>query len=881
MQDMVSNRFFLSSINTATSRSGASRQCLSQLFAFDSLRRMITLAGVDHSSPLKASLGRIAAILCAVRFALLSGVVSAADVPNEEDYNQWKRALGTNAATSAGHITAQPGFTVELVRSAQPGEGSWVAMTFDPRGRVVVAREDRGLLRFTLSPDIAAPARVETINTNLLECRGLLFAYDSLYANANNSKGLYRLRDTDGDDQFDEVKLLKATPGGVGHGRNQLALGPDGMIYSIHGDDVGLPPEGVAAGSPLRHYAEDRLLPRAWDKHLFNAAAKMPFGHVIRTDRDGRTWELVASGLRNPFGIAFNETGDMFTYDADMEWDVGMPWYHPTRVLHLVPGGDYGWRRGTGVLPVWSPDTLPSAADIGLGSPTAVQFGTKSGFPEPWRSALFILDWAYGKIYAVHLQRAGASYTGRAEVFLKGRPLNVTGLDFGPDGAMYFVTGGRRTQSGLYRVKWNSDARPSASAVKREDRRASVASSPPISKLAEVWPALNDPDGWVRHRARVALETHPVQEWRDRALTETRATAALTALLALSRAGDAALQPAIFRRLHELPSPTLTAEQQLLALRALGVCCLRLGRPDPADSERFIALWEPRYPVPDPRVNQALCEMLVYLESPNVVRRTLPLLDRATTQEEKLHYLSMLGLVKSGWLLDDRRVFFGWLGRARREFVGASMLPTALNYFRAEAEATLSTAERAALADTLAALDLAAAPVSTPTPARRFVKEWTMADFSNVLLVSRTRDAARGERLFTEAGCAQCHRFGRDGGLAGPDLTAVASRFDRHALLESIIEPSKVIAEVYRTVTITTKSGAILEGRIVAEDAKTLLLATNPLDPIDDRRRIAKAAIASQKASALSPMPSGLLNTLDMDEVLDLLAWLEAGPATK
>ena len=50
----------------------------------------------------------------------------------------------------------------------------------------------------------------------------------------------------------------------------------------------------------------------------------------------------------------------------------------------------------------------------------------------------------YGKIDAVHLQRAGASYTGRAEVFLKGRPLNVTGLDFGPDGAMYFVTGGRR-----------------------------------------------------------------------------------------------------------------------------------------------------------------------------------------------------------------------------------------------------------------------------------------------------------------------------------------------------------------------------------------------------------------------------------------------------
>ena len=158
----------------------------------------------------------------------VSACVAAAPVPVDEDYNQWKRAL-TNSATAAAHITALPGFQVELVRSAAADEGSWVALAFDPRGRIVVAREDRGLLRFT--PGRNGLIRVETINTNLLECRGLLFAQGALYANANNSKGLYRLRDLDGDDQFDEVELLKATPGGVGHGRNQLALGPDGMIY--------------------------------------------------------------------------------------------------------------------------------------------------------------------------------------------------------------------------------------------------------------------------------------------------------------------------------------------------------------------------------------------------------------------------------------------------------------------------------------------------------------------------------------------------------------------------------------------------------------------------------------------------------------------------
>ena len=75
-------------------------------------------------------------------------------------------------------------------------------MAFDPRGRITISREDKGLLRMTLDQQHASVERVETINDTLLECRGLLYAHDALYANANNSKGLYRLRDTDGDDQF-------------------------------------------------------------------------------------------------------------------------------------------------------------------------------------------------------------------------------------------------------------------------------------------------------------------------------------------------------------------------------------------------------------------------------------------------------------------------------------------------------------------------------------------------------------------------------------------------------------------------------------------------------------------------------------------------------
>lgn len=151
-----------------------------------------------------------------------------------------------------------------------------------------------------------------------------------------------------------------------------------------------------------------------------------------------------------------------------------------------------------------------------------------------------------------------------------------------------------------------------------------------------------------------------------------------------------------------------------------------------------------------------------------------------------------------------------------------------------------------------------------------------MSELEPVLPVRGTRDLARGKRLFSEASCAQCHRIGSAGGFVGPDLTAVSSRFDRRTLLESIVEPSRVIAESYRSVTVALKSGAIHDGRIVGEDAQSISLAINPVDP-DQRRRLAKADIATQHVSEVSPMPGGLLDTLTREEILDLLAWIETG----
>ena len=169
---------------------------------------------------------------------------------------------------------------------------------------------------------------------------------------------------------------------------------------------------------------------------------------------------------------------------------MGLPWYRPTRVLHVVPGARV-WlpRRKSRSGPSITPTRCPPWSNIGLGCPTGVKFGTKSNFPEKYRRAFFIMDWTFGRILAVHLHPEGASYTAQnplksythptgpeasedVEVFLSGKGMPLTDLEFGKDGAMYFTVGGRGTQAGLYRVSWIGNETPSRRRLAEDPSRA-------------------------------------------------------------------------------------------------------------------------------------------------------------------------------------------------------------------------------------------------------------------------------------------------------------------------------------------------------------------------------------------------------------------------
>jgi putative heme-binding domain-containing protein len=792
---------------------------------------------------------------------------------------------GSSAAAAEPATLPQvpKGFQVEALRVAREGEGSWISMTFDDRGRLIFGRDDAGLMRLTLADDPAGIAveRLETGDAALNHCRGVLYAHGALYVTATNTPALYRLRDNDGDDRFDEFKLLKKLDyrSRYGHGANQIVLGPDGMIYFVIGNDVSFP-EGTSPDSPYRNPRNDWLLPNPHD-----AGHDDRVGYIVRTDPDGKTWEVLAGGFRNQVDMAFHADGEMFTYDADMEWDVGLPWYRPTRVNHVVSAGEYGWRWGTGKWPVHYQDSLPTTLDTGLGSPTGITFGYRGRLPAKYKHGLFMGDWQNGRILLATLKPAGASYECEYEVFAQGAPLNVCDLEFGPDGALYFITGGRGSQSALYRVRYVGSEPLAGEPVASEDSAAAETRAlrrrleqfhtrQNESAVAEAWPHLNSPDRWLRFAARLAIERQDVNAWRQRALGEARPLAAATALMALARCGSPADQPELLAALQRLPLEKLDREALLTALRAYALSFIRQGRPPEELCGAVEARLAPLYPHAASVANLELCELLVYLNSPVAVGRSLDLLESAPSQEEQIHYGQALLHAQSGWSLENRRRMLAWLQKAR-SFRGGKLLATVLVQMRTDFVSSFTEDERGRLSAEIAAL-LAPADDIAAAPPRPLVRQWTMADFAADLQQPLTgRSAENARSALAAASCLKCHRIGEEGGAAGPDLTLVGRRFDERALLESILVPSKEIDPKYRDTAYILDEGKVVVGRPVQVDATRIVVETDPLTQAT--ATILRASIEETQPANVSPMPTGLADVLTRDEVLDLLAYLKSG----
>ena len=136
-------------------------------------------------------------------------------------------------------------------------------------------------------------------------------------------------------------------------------------------------------------------------------------------------------------------------------------------------------------------------------------------------------------------------------------------------------------------------------------------------------------------------------------------------------------------------------------------------------------------------------------------------------------------------------------------------------------------------------------------------------------------DAARGAKLFSEpsgVNCLACHRVAGVGSDLGPDLGGIGAQFDRLALAESVLYPSKTVREGYQQITIEMKDDEELNGLVKGETADTLILR----DASGRDNRLPRASIKSRRTSARSLMPDGLQAALSLEEFADLIAYLSS-----
>jgi putative heme-binding domain-containing protein len=800
-----------------------------------------------------------------------------------------KRA-GTGKATPAERIRVARDFKVELLYTVpRDSQGSWVSMCVDPDGRLI-ASDQNGAGLFRITPPApggkADDTRVEKLPVDLSGAQGLLWAFDSLYVMVNGGgrgkdrpNGLYRVKASKPGGELDEIQLLRALQGGGEHGPHAIVLAPDGKsLFCVCGNDTRL--TQLSASYLPKLWGNDNLFPIL----ATFSGVEPPAGCIYKVDPDGKNWELWSAGYRNHYDAAFNRHGDLFTFDSDMEWDMNTPWYRPTRVCLATSGSDFGFRNGSFVFPPRYPDNLPGLYDIGPGSPTGVCFGYGARFPAKYQEAFYICDWSYGRLFAVHLTPDGSAYKAQVEEFATGAPLALTDVVVSPrDGALYFIVGGRSTQSALYRITYagkestapsrGDDTGAAARALRR--KLESFHKQDPAA-VATAWPYLGHEDRYIRYAARVAIEHQDPKEWQQRALTENNPVTAINALLALARvAGKLAapekdMKTPILAALDPIDWAKLSDAQRDDLLRVYTVLFARLGRPDEAARERFLKRFDPLFPTKSYEINADLCQLLVYLEAPGIAEKALKLMATAPTQEEQMEYAKSLRNLKTGWTPAQRKAYFEWFAKAAN-YKGGQRFRQYLDEIKQTAVANLTAKEKEELKDVLAAK---AAPPSAVYKPRPFVKQWTLDELAPVVEKGLTkRDFDRGRRLFGEAKCFGCHRFDNEGGALAPDLTLASGRYSVRDLLDKILNPSKAISDQYAQTLFTLKDGRAIEGRIVNMFGDSWAVQTDMLNPAR-LTNVNANNVDSMKLSKVSAMPAGLLDTFREDEICDLVAYV-------
>lgn len=379
---------------------------------------------------------------------------------------------------------------------------------------------------------------VEDFNTEVTDVIGGMFyndQSDELFVNV--APDFWRLKDTDGDGVMDSKTSL-ANGYGVhigfsGHGLSGALLGPDGKMYYSMGD----------IGTSITDSAGKK-----W--HYPNQ------GVIVRSEVDGSNFEVFAAGLRNIYEFSFDKYGNFISVDNDGD-HIG----EYERVVHLIEGSDTGWRINWQLgkykdpknnnYKVWMDEeyykpqfkgqaahVLPPVAPYHAG-PAGMTYNPGTAFNDQWQDHFFVVEFvgssARAGVNAFTLKPKGASFELASDknVF---RGVLATGLDFGPDGALYmsdWIEGWGLKQKG--RV-WKLDTPDTAGNAIRTETQALLAADLRKETTEKLVELLNHVDMRVRQKAQFALvENQQLKPLQNIAISSSNQLARIHAIWGLGQ----------------------------------------------------------------------------------------------------------------------------------------------------------------------------------------------------------------------------------------------------------------------------------------------------------------------------------------------------------
>ena len=567
---------------------------------------------------------------------------------------------------------------------------------------------------------------------------------------------------------------------------------------------------------------------------------------------------------------------------------------------------------------------------MGRGSPVGVAFYEHDAFPEEYKGAFFMGDWSRGRIRVIFPQADGATYSGETVDFLVGEPLNVTDLDVGPDGALYFTLGGRGTHGGLFRVTYGDGQAPAKAPTSIEEVLTQPMPRSAWGRKGITAAKASLGDGWATGLLAAANNTELSGIERIRALEALQVYGPAPkgdVLTRLARDGDSLVRGAAvflmgcdtFENCREPLINALYDKDATVARRACEAL-IRVGLNESTRVEtheglisglylllnhedrhvRYAArhalerihrdLWADHILSDDLErrpygVLEGIQAVIAYLQPPGAVDALLAYLTPDKAQEEQIHTMYALRTIDTGWNEVTRAAAVAWFDQGREMDGAASMegfinnmwesllthLPETERVVAQDRKAQALQARTEAAAALLAKIEGEAGEVNSDLAQMSFEELSDYLEYDP--MAYRDLKLEDGEKIFLRARCANCHVFGTKGKGGGPDLSTVTSRFRRGDILEAIMYPSKVVSDQYTGVELELEDFSTVTGMVVGENDESITVITVHGERMEiDRNTITKQTLAEQ-----SIMPEGLLNTMSLKDLVNLIYFLENG----